>query len=100
MNNNTLLTVAVCVAMMCTPKVVTQTILIDKKDGNGNRIESTAELIIPKQYNKTLVVKKECNGKGKIPKLREKKGSAKLYKAPICRGATYKSSLNIKRVQR
>lgn len=100
MKDNTLLTIAVCVAMACTPKVITQTILTEKKDENGNRIESTTELVIPKQYNKTLVVKKECNIKGKIPNLRKKKGSTKLYDAPICRGNTYRSNSNVKRVQR
>lgn len=60
MKNNTLLSIAVCVAMACTPKVITQTILTEKKDENGNRIESTTELVIPNNIIKHLSLKKNA----------------------------------------
>lgn len=100
MKNNALLTIAVCVAMVCTPKVVTQTILIDRKDGSKNTVDKTTELIIPRPIYNVLDIDSRRRKKDKIRKLQPKEGNVKLYNAQICRGNTYRSNTNIRRVQR
>ncbi len=100
MKNNALLTIAVCVAMMCTPKVVTQTILTDKKDGNGKTVDKTTELIIPKPIYNVLDIDSRRKYNGRIRKLHTKEGNVKLYNAQNCRGNTYRSNSNVRRVQR